>query len=390
MNTSSNAPLHGIRVLDFSAMVAGPYCARLMADAGAEVIKIEPMEGEFMRDRLPVRNGHSLYFAILNAGKKSICADLKSAQGIAIIKELVAVADVVVENFRPGVMRRLGLGHEVLTAINPNLVYCAISGYGQTGSQSQSPAYAPIVHAASGYDMANLACQNGIDRPLGSGIFVADYLTGVHAFSAINMALLRRARTGEGDVIDCALADAMVGILAYEVAAAQEPVTRPRPIYQPTKAKDGFVILAPISPANFEAMARTAGHEEWMTDPRFADSHVRAGNWNALMAELDLWAADKTVDECVAVMARGGVPCSRYSSVADVMASKFAEERGLFEVSDGPAGPCRTPNSPYQMRGVKGGARVPDTGEHSASVLAQLLNRTPAQIEALFAARVLR
>ena len=390
MTEQNNAPLAGIRVLDFSAMVAGPYCARLMADAGAEVIKIEPLEGEFMRDRLPARNGHSLYFGILNTGKKSICLDLKSPRGIELVKELAATADVVLENFRPGVMKRLGVGSEVLMAINPKLVYCAISGYGQTGSQSQSPAYAPIVHAASGYDMANLDCQIGIERPLRNGIFVADYLTGVHAFGAVNAALLRRTRTGAGDVIDCALADAMVGILAYEVAAAQEPVLRPRPIYQPTRAKDGFVILAPISPANFEAMAGTVGHEEWLTDPRFADSHIRAGNWNALMAELDLWAADKTVDECVAIMAKGGVPCARYQTVAEVLTSKYAEERGLFADVDGPAGEMKSPNSPYKMQGVKAGARVPDTGEHSASVLAELLGRSAADVAKLFADKVVR
>ena len=123
MTDQNNAPLAGIRVLDFSAMIAGPYCGRLLADAGAEVIKIEPMEGEFMRDRFPVRNGHSLYFAVLNNGKKSICLDLKSPEGIAVVKELAAIADVVVENFRPGVMKRLGLSADVLTALNPKLVF---------------------------------------------------------------------------------------------------------------------------------------------------------------------------------------------------------------------------------------------------------------------------
>ena len=388
--TDNQAPLAGIRVLDFSAMIAGPYCGRLMADAGAEVIKIEPMEGEFMRDRFPARNGHSLYFAVLNNGKKSICLDLKSPEGIAVVKELAAIADVVVENFRPGVMKRLGLSAEVLTALNPKLVYCSISGYGQTGSQSQSPAYAPIVHASSGFDLANLACQNGIERPLGSGIFIADFLIGVHAFSAINLALLRRTRTGTGDVIDCALADSMVGLLGYELAAAQEPVSRPRPIYQPNKARDGFFILAPISPANFAALTRAAGHEEWMTDPRFADSQVRAGKWNDLMLEVDKWAADKTVDECIAIMEKGGVPCSRYQTIAEVLNSKYAEERDLFAETDGPAGKVKTPNAPYKMQGVKAGARVPAAGEHSVAVLAEMLGRTPAQVEKLFAAKVAR
>ena len=155
--------LDGIRVLDFTAMMSGPYATRLMADLGAEVLKIEPPEGDHIRSRPPTRQGRSTYFAQLNAGKKSLALDLKKPAAIALVKQLVAGADALVENYRPGVMQRLGLDYDTLAAINPKLVYCSISGFGQTGSWSGRSAYAPVLHAGSGYDVANLSYQDGIE-----------------------------------------------------------------------------------------------------------------------------------------------------------------------------------------------------------------------------------
>ncbi|MGE3679106.1 MAG: CaiB/BaiF CoA transferase family protein, partial [Burkholderiales bacterium] len=182
----------GLKVLDFTAMIAGPHCTRLLADLGADVIKLEPPEGDYMRSRGPLRDGHSTYYGSLNCGKKSLCVDLKKPQARELVLELAAQADVVVENFRPGVMQRLGFGHAALSALNPRLVYCSISGYGQSGSLADRPAYAPIVHAASGFDMAMLHYQDGLSRPLQSGIFIADILSGVNAFGGIGAALYRR------------------------------------------------------------------------------------------------------------------------------------------------------------------------------------------------------
>ena len=149
--------LERVRVLDFTTTIAGPHCTRLLADLGAEVIKIEAPEGDMMRTRPPLRNGASTSFGQLNAGKKSIVLDLKTPEAIEAVRRLVATSDVVVENFRPGVMRRFGLDYDALAPIKPELIYCAISGYGQTGPSSQLPAYAPVIHAASGYDLARLA-----------------------------------------------------------------------------------------------------------------------------------------------------------------------------------------------------------------------------------------
>ena len=185
--------LAGYRVLDFSIMVAGPYCARLFADMGAEVLKIEPPEGDDMRQRAPLREGESAYFGQLNAGKKSLAVDLKRPEAIALVRRLVAEADVLIENFRPGVMARLGLGQEAMRALNPRLVFCSISGYGQSGPAAERAAYAMIVHAASGFDRTLARYAGGSDRPAPGAVFVADVLGAIFAYGAIQTALLQRA-----------------------------------------------------------------------------------------------------------------------------------------------------------------------------------------------------
>jgi CoA:oxalate CoA-transferase len=180
----------GLRVLDFSTTIAGRHCTRMLADMGAEVIKIESAEGETMRTRPPVRNGFSTTFGQLNIGKNSLVLDLKSRNGVEAVRRLVGSADILVENFRPGVMRRLKLDYGSLQELNPRLIYCSISGYGQTGPSAELPAYAPVIHAASGYDMAHLAYQPGRTRPDYCGIYHADVVTGTYAFGAIAAACI--------------------------------------------------------------------------------------------------------------------------------------------------------------------------------------------------------
>src|SRR5579863_5318396 len=180
-----------LRIVDFTTTIAGPHCTRLMADLGAEVIKIEPPEGDMMRARLPIRNGASTSFGQLNAGKKSLVLDLKRPEAVEAVQRMVTSADVVVENFRPGVMARFGLDYPKLQPLNPALIYCAISGYGQTGPSAGRPAYAPVIHASSGFDLAQIAHQIEPRRPDYCGIFIADVLSGTYAFGAIVSALLQ-------------------------------------------------------------------------------------------------------------------------------------------------------------------------------------------------------
>jgi len=384
--------LDGVRVLDFTSMMSGPYCTRLMADLGAEVIKIETPEGDYIRMRVPIRDGKSTYFAHLNCGKKSVALDLKKPGAVALVRELVAKCDVVVENFRPGVMERLGLDYATLAEINPKLVYCSISGFGQSGPLAQRSAYAPVLHAASGFDMAYLAQQDGIERPLKSGIFVADVLGGSLAFGGIQAALFRCARVGRGEYVDMSMMDSMLGMLVYECQAAQFPSKRKRPLYQPTRAKDGFIIIAPVSQNNFEALAIATGHSEWITDPRFSNdardeiygSH-REYNWDALMALLDEWAGQKTAEECEAILNAGGVPCSRYFTVGEAMNQPQVIERGSFATLDDGAGPFKVPNPAFKYRNTVARARngVPALGGDTDAILAKVLGYSAERIAEL-------
>jgi crotonobetainyl-CoA:carnitine CoA-transferase CaiB-like acyl-CoA transferase len=260
--------LAGLRALDFSTTIAGPHCARMLADMGAEVIKIEAADGETMRTRPPVRNGCSTAFGQLNVGKKSLVLDLKSDEGAEAVRRLVANADIVVENFRPGVMRRLKLDYPALSALNPKLIYCSISGYGQTGPSAELPAYAPVIHAASGYDMAHLAYQPGRDRPDYCGIYLADVLTGVYAFGAISSALYQRTITGRGQHIDASMLESMLTLTLNEVQWSQFEVTQPsRPMYGPIETRDGHVMVAIASEKTFLGLMKVIGRPEWVADP---------------------------------------------------------------------------------------------------------------------------
>ena len=329
--------LDGVRVLDFTAMMSGPYCTRLMADLGAEVIKVEPPEGDYIRLRAPRREGRSTYFAQLNAGKKSLALDLKKPEAIALIREMVAKCDVVVENYRPGVMKRLGLDYESLSALNPKLVYCSISGFGQDGSWAGRSAYAPVLHAASGYDMANLDYQEGdVERPLKNGIFVADVLGGSLAFGGIQAALVQRARTGKGDYVDLSLLDSMMSLLVCEVQEAQFPEQPLHFVYKPTPARDGYLVVAPTTQDNFVGLCKATGHLEWLDDERFATGRARQSNWDVFLAELAKWALQHSAEECERILDAHHVPCSRYLDITETMQLSVVKERGtMCEIDDG-------------------------------------------------------
>src|SRR4030088_172246 len=273
----------GLRVLDFSTTIAGPHCTRMLADMGAEVIKIESVEGETMRTRPPVRDGFSTAFGQLNVGKKSLVLDLKSPKAIEIIRRLVAGADILVENFRPGVMRRLKLDYGSLRELNPKLIYCSISGYGQTGPSAELPAYAPVIHAASGYEMAHLSSQPGRSRPDYCGIYHADVLTGVYAFGAISAALYQRQGSQKGQHIDVSMLESMLSLTLNELQSSQFAVRLPsRPMFGPVETADGYVMVAVASEKTFQGLVKSAGHPEWIADPRFAKYADRRDNWEAL------------------------------------------------------------------------------------------------------------
>src|ERR1700752_2547134 len=306
---NATGSFQGLRVLDFSTTIAGPHCTRMLADTGAEVIKIETAEGETMRTRLPVRNGCSTAFGSLNVGKNSVVLDLKSAQGVEAVRRLVATADVLVENFRPGVMKRLKLDYDSLRALNPKLIYCSISGYGQTGPSAELPAYAPVIHAASGYEMAHLAYQPGRARPDYCGIYHADVLTGVYAFGAIGAALYQRHATGKGQHIDVSMLESMLSLPLNELQWSQfEVKPTQRPMFGPIETRDGYVMIAIASEKTFQSLMQGIGHPEGVSDPRFAKYSDRRENWVSLMKGVEAWSGSGTTEQWLAALNTHGVP----------------------------------------------------------------------------------
>ncbi len=382
--------LTGIRVLDFSIMLAGPYCTRLMADMGADVIKIEPPEGDDMRLRQPLRadasgQRHSTYFGQLNAGKRSVALDLKRPEAIHAIKALVAQTDVLLENFRPGVMERLGLGAEALRAINPRLIYASISGYGQTGANALRPAYAMIVQAASGFERTLARYAGDRTRPAATATFVADMLGGVNAFAAIQTALGQRARTGLGQVVDVALMDTMLNLMVYELQEAQFGGAVQRPTYGPVAAADGDLMVVPISVRNFEALAEVTALPQLRSDPRFATLPSRSKHWPAMMEVVEQWTRQRSVAECLQLLEAAGVPCAHYAEPGDTLQDAALQERGVFSPVADAAGAFTGVNPPWQMSGSEStlGTWVPGVGEHTKQVLQELLGLDEPALAAL-------
>jgi crotonobetainyl-CoA:carnitine CoA-transferase CaiB-like acyl-CoA transferase len=364
--------LNGLRVLDFSTTIAGPHCTRMLADLGAEVIKIETAEGETMRTRPPMRNDCSTAFGQLNIGKKSLVLDLKSREGIEVVRRLVAGTDILVENFRPGVMRRLKLDYGSLRELNPKLIYCSISGYGQTGPSAELPAYAPVIHAASGYEMAHLAYQPGRSRPDYCGIYHADVLTGVYAFGAISAALYQRSVSASGQQIDVSMLESMLSLTLNELQWSQfEVKPTQRPMFGPIETSDGYVMVAIASEKTFQSLMKVIGYPQWVSDPRFAKYSDRRENWGDLMQGVEAWSRNVTTEKCLAALNDHGVPSSAYRTVAEALRDPQIAHRGaLAEVQDG-GGTFKVLNLPFRMSGaaVSAGKRMSTLGEHTLALL---------------------
>ena len=369
--------LRGMRVLDFSSVLAGPYATRLMADFGADVIKVESPAGDLTRSSKPLRNGVSAYFGYLNCGKRSIVLDLKSSSGRSAAEKLVAVSDVVVENWRPGVAAKLGLDYPAASKIKSDVIYCSISGFGQSGPASRLPAYAPIIQALSGFELANAAYQNGASTPAVCGIFVADVMAGLAAFASVQMALARRRATGEGSWIDVSLLDAMFNLLVFETQDVQFPGSR-RPISPPLPALDGYVIVMPLSQENFERLAAVIGRSELIDDDRFRRMAERQENWSTLMGIVAEWTRTRSAADCDRQFAAAGVPCGRYRTVAEAMADEHSVARRTFREVRDAEGAYRVPVGPFRFA-AEGEAdahmpEVPELGQHTEEVLKEIID----------------
>jgi crotonobetainyl-CoA:carnitine CoA-transferase CaiB-like acyl-CoA transferase len=270
------------------------------------------------------------------------------------------------------VMRRLKLDYGSLQKLNPKLIYCSISGYGQTGPSAELPAYAPVIHAASGYEMAHLAYQPGRSRPDYCGIYHADVLTGVYAFGAISAALHQRHDSQKGQHIDVSMLESMLSLTLNELQWSQFEVKQTaRPLFGPIETADGYVMVAIASEKTFQSLMKVIGHPEWVADPRFAEYSDRRDNWTDLMNGVEAWSRTLTTGKCLAELNAHGVPSSAYRTVAEALSDPQIAHRGaLSEVSDG-GGTFRVLNLPFRMSGatVSVAKRMSTLGEHTVAFL---------------------
>jgi crotonobetainyl-CoA:carnitine CoA-transferase CaiB-like acyl-CoA transferase len=269
-------------------------------------------------------------------------------------------------------MRRLKLDYGSLRELNPKLIYCSISGYGQTGPSAELAAYAPVIHAASGYEMAHLAYQPGRSRPDYCGIYHADVLTGVYAFGAISAALYQRHGTQRGQHIDVSMLESMLSLTLNELQWSQFPVKQTqRPMFGPVETADGYVMLAIASEKTFQGLIAVIGHPEWIADPRFASYADRRDNWGHLMDGVETWSRTLATEKCLAGLNSAGVPSSAYRTVTEALNDPQIAHRGaLAEVRDG-GGTFKVLNLPFRMSGasVSAGKRMATLGEHTVALM---------------------
>jgi crotonobetainyl-CoA:carnitine CoA-transferase CaiB-like acyl-CoA transferase len=242
------------------------------------------------------------------------------------------------------------------------------------GPRAHEPAYAPVIHAASGFDLTNLAYQRNADRPANNGIFVADVLAAAHATSAIHLALYDREKTGRGQHIDLSLMDSMIGMLIHEIQVAQNPTGKLRQVYQPVRSRDGFVMVAAVTPKNLSSLFETIGLPEGLSDPRFATVEAKEENWGALLDIIEAWTSQRSAAECEESLMRAGVPCARYRTVSEAMAEPQAAFRGSFERVGSNPESFLVANPPYKLSESTIHARqgLPQLGQHTDEILAEL------------------
>jgi crotonobetainyl-CoA:carnitine CoA-transferase CaiB-like acyl-CoA transferase len=391
-----SSPLAGVVVLDLTRVLAGPYCTRLLADLGARVIKIErPGGGDDMR-RAPLqleeaREDQSTYFVRCNAGKESVALDLAHPQSRPIIQDLARVADVVVENFVPGVVTRLGCDHQTLTSARSDLIYCSISGYGQTGPWRLRPAFAHLVNAASG--MMHL--ERGDDpAPRVAYIQAADVLAGTHAFGMILAALWRRARTGRGARLDVSMLESLVATedLSFgSVLNGGAELGSPRAGMLVHEIGGRYLAVQTVGAAEiWPRLIAIMERAELTTDPRFATPRARREHWPELRDIIGRWLTRfSTVEEALEGLTAARVPCAPVLSPTEVAAHPHLEARRFFPSVPHPGtGNVRITATPLHLDGEPVGPRGPApyrVGEHTRAVLEGLLGYPRQRVDELVA-----
>ena len=402
MDDATPRPLSGIRVVDLSRVLSGPHCTRMLADLGAEVLKVEPPAGDLTRFATPRRNGIASYFAQQNTGKSNLSIDLSLPAGVEVLRELVATADVLVENYRPGVMDRLGLGPDVLCADNPRLVYASLSGYGQTGPWVHRRAYAPVVEAESGIIASQGSARGGelTKDPHSHG----DVYTGMELAMAILAALFQREHTGAGQRVEVSMAETMMYVNEHMHDALWDGEDDPNWIrsFRPgdyivvtiASGEDYIVSGHPAERGTFELFVAAMERPELLDDERFVDVASRVAHYDDLCAILHEFAATVAdADTFERLFARCGLATGRVRQPGELADTDWAHERGAtVDVDDRSGGSIRLPNVPWRF------SAAPDVsvsgvpkyrGEDNRTVLADLLGYDQARLDALEADGVL-
>jgi crotonobetainyl-CoA:carnitine CoA-transferase CaiB-like acyl-CoA transferase len=383
-----------VRVLDFSRVLSGPHCGRMLADMGADVIKVEPPEGDMTRYAFPRVNSIATYFTQQNCGKRNISLDLRLPRAVEILRELARRSHVVLENFRPGVMDRMGLGYEALAAEHPDLVYASLTGYGSTGPWSHRRAYAPVVGAESGLTWLQGEARGGsyANDPISHG----DVYTALECLAAILAALYQRERTGRGQHVEVSMTATLLAInehVHWELSdiAADGVVASFQPGDYPVfTVGDGRTVVVSGHPADrgtFERYAHSVGRPELIDDVRFGDVASRLQRLDELRDELQAGAGTfPSADELEASLAEQGLAMGVLRTVREVADSEWARARGaIVDVPDRGGGRVRIPNSPWHFSQADVGVRGEPAyrGEHNREVLRALCDLTDADLDQL-------
>ena len=390
-----NTPLDGITVIDLTQIYQGPYATFLMAKAGADVIKIEPINGEPSRIRAKVSGSASLPMAMLNTNKRGVTLNLKTANGCELFKEMIKRADIVVENFAPGVMDRLGVGWSVLHEINPRLIYGTGTGYGLSGPDRDNLAMDVTIQASSGM-MSVTGMPDG--PPMRAGASIVDFLSGVHLYAGIMTALYERTQTGEGRLVEVAMQDTAYPTLAsnlgftYRGSGALPPRVGNRhgglalAPYNVYEANDGHIAVVCVTEPHWHKMLAAMGREDLKDDPRFSTNKARVENLAQTDEVVQQWASSRTRDELVALSKQHGFPAAPVRNLIEVMNDPHMHARGMLEwFEDQDLGRIVLPGSPLMIHGADRVPTVssPNLGQHNQEIYGKWLGMSDASIEAL-------
>ena len=394
MSNPNKGPLDGIRVLDLTRVLAGPYCTMFLGDLGADIVKVEqPGIGDDTRGwGPPFAGGESAYFLCVNRNKKSITLDLKSAEGIGLLRRLASSADVLIENFRPGTMERLGLGEKDLRATNPRLIYASLSGFGADGPMSDAPGYDLIIQAWGGL-MSITGMPDG--EPTKVGVAIIDLVAGLMLGKSIVAALFAREKLGAGQKIDTSLLEAEVACLInvgsnYLVEGKipgrwgnAHPTIVP---YQSFKTADGFLVIGVASEGIWRRFCAAIGRAEWADDPRFAKNSNRVENRGALITTLSEIFLGRETDAWLKLLNEGEVPCAPVQTIDKVFAASQVRHRDMLVEIDHPtAGLVRMAGIPVKFSATPASVRLPPPllGQHTEEVLASWLGMKGEEIKEL-------